>query len=120
VSGVILDKEGRVLLLKHRFWRGQRWGLPSGLALCGESPGAALRRELREETGLETRTVKLLKVRTKGRVTEFLLLAECTGEPEVKSAEIMEARFWDRRELPENLLASHRKELEEMGGEMEE
>ena len=115
VSAIVIDDEGKVLLLKHRFWKHQRWGLPGGLARRGETLSATLRRELREETGLDVRPAKLLQVNTaKGRLAEFILLAECAGEPEAKSAEIMDARFWERTELPENLLPAHRALLEEI------
>ena len=115
VAGVILDKRSRVLLLKHRFWRGQRWGLPGGLARRGETLAATLRRELREETGLDVRPSKLLRLTTTGgRLAHFILLAESEGEPEVRSAEIMDARFWERTELPENLVPAHRELLEEI------
>jgi ADP-ribose pyrophosphatase YjhB (NUDIX family) len=116
VSGIIVDERGRVLLLKHRFWKGQRWGLPGGLARHGETLAATLRRELREETGLEVRPSRLLRVNTtRGRLAEFILLAECAGEPRVRSREIMDARFWERTELPENLLEAHREMLEGKG-----
>jgi ADP-ribose pyrophosphatase YjhB (NUDIX family) len=112
VSGIILDGEGRVLLLKHRFWIGQRWGLPGGHARRGETPGATLRRELMEETGLAVRPTRLLRVNTtRGWLTEFILLAEAEGAPEARSAEIMEARFWEVGELPGDLLPSHRELL---------
>jgi 8-oxo-dGTP diphosphatase len=108
VSGIILDREGRVLLLKHRFWIEQRWGLPGGLARHGETPGATLRRELMEETGLDVRPMRLLRVNTtRGRLAEFILLAECDGKPVAKSAEIMDARFWAVDALPGDLLQSH-------------
>ena len=109
VSGVILNKEGRVLLLKHRFWKQQRWGLPGGHAIHGETLGATLRRELREETGMEVFPKKLLSVSTRyGLQSQFFLLAETSSQPEIKSIEIMDARFWTLAELPENLLPSHR------------
>jgi 8-oxo-dGTP diphosphatase len=111
VSGVILDHQGRVLLLKHRFWKDQRWGLPGGHAHRGESIEETLRRELREETGLDVRPVKLLRVSARHLRTEFLLLAECDGEPAVKSHEIMDARFFSRSELPEDLLDTHREAI---------
>ena len=115
VAGVILDKRGRVLLLKHRFWKQQLWGLPGGHARHNETPGATLRRELREETGLEVRATKLLRVTTNmGPLTQFILLAECDGEPEVKSAEIIEAGFFDWEKLPENIVPTHRAFLEQM------
>lgn len=115
VSGVILDKQGRVLLLKHRFWKQQQWGLPGGLAKHRETPAETLRREMREETGVEARPLKLLRVSaSQGRLAEFILLAECSGEPVPKSAEIIEARFWDTAMLPENMLEAHRALLGEL------
>ncbi len=115
VSGIILDPAGRVLLLKHRFWKDQQWGLPGGLAKRGESPAATLRRELIEETGLDVRPTKLVRVGTgRGGLTQFILLAEGAGEPRAKSVEIIEARFWERTELPENLLLAHRALLERL------
>ena len=113
VAGVIIDGQGRVLLLKHRFWKQQPWGLPGGMARKGETLAATLRRELREETGLEVRPSRLLQVNIhRDRLSTFILLAECAGVPEVKSAEIMEARFWDLAALPENLLPAHRELLQ--------
>jgi ADP-ribose pyrophosphatase YjhB (NUDIX family) len=113
VSAIVIDDEGKVLLLKHRFWKHQRWGLPGGLARRGETLSATLRRELREETGLDVRPAKLLQVNTaKGRLAEFILLAECAGQPHAASPEIMDARFWHRSELPEGILPMHRALLE--------
>ena len=116
VSGVILDDKGRILLLKHRFWKDQRWGLPGGLAKYGETLGATLKREMREEAALEVRPLKLIEVRTtRGRLAEFVLLAEANGEPRPMPPEIIEARFWAWPEdLPEDLLPSHREFLRQM------
>ena len=115
VSGIILDQNGRILLLKHRFWKRQRWGLPGGLAHHGETLAETLRRELLEETGMEVRPTKLLRLSTKQhRLAEFVLLAEPAGEPGALSSEIMEARYWEPDALPENLLPAHRRLLEEL------
>jgi ADP-ribose pyrophosphatase YjhB (NUDIX family) len=48
----ILRWEGRILLLRHEKPSGAVWLLPGGGVRLGESLVAALRRELREETGL--------------------------------------------------------------------
>ena len=114
VSGVVTDASGRVLLLQHRFWKGRRWGLPGGLACSGESLAETLRRELREETGLEIEPTRLLHARAGFRCrAEFVLLATCAEvTPAPRSPEILEARFWPLSELPENLLPSHRALLE--------
>jgi 8-oxo-dGTP diphosphatase len=115
VSGIILDERGRILLLKHRFWKGQQWGLPGGLAQHGETLAATLRRELREEAGLEVRPSRLLRVKTtRGRLAEFVLLAESAGVPEAKPPEIIDARFWELTALPENMHPGHRELLAEI------
>ena len=52
-GAVVQDEEGRVLLLHHRYRAGSGWGIPGGFLEKGEQPEEALRRELREEVGLE-------------------------------------------------------------------
>ena len=48
----ILRWKGRILLIRHDKADGEVWLLPGGGVRVGESLIAALRRELREETGL--------------------------------------------------------------------
>src|SRR5918912_3750917 len=67
----VLDAEGRVLLLKHAFRAGSGWGIPGGFLEKGEQPEAALRRELREEVGLELAGARLAFVRTLPRAQQI-------------------------------------------------
>jgi ADP-ribose pyrophosphatase YjhB (NUDIX family) len=50
VRGVVVDSEGRVLLVKHTYLHG--WWLPGGGVERGQTCEAALIREMHEEAGL--------------------------------------------------------------------
>src|SRR3977135_4246199 len=62
VSGVLFDDQGRILLLRHRYWRQGSWGLPGGWAKGGETLEQALGREVREETGYAVAVDRLLRL----------------------------------------------------------
>ncbi len=111
VSGVVFDHDGRVLLLRHRFWSGNPWGLPSGYARKGETWEEALAREVREETALDVEDVRLVGVRSGFRLrAEVYLTAELTDAspaPRVDGREVLEARAVPVDELPEGLRRLH-------------
>lgn len=63
-GAVVCDERGRVLLLRHVLRKGSGWGVPGGFLKSGEQPEEAIRRELREETGLELDSVEFAFIRT--------------------------------------------------------
>ena len=64
-AGVILERDGSVLLLRRAVEPGLgAWDLPAGYLDPGESPEEAARRETREESGLEVELVRLVGVYT--------------------------------------------------------
>lgn len=56
---VLIERDGRVLLGRRRFDPGRgKWDIPGGFLQEGEDALDGLRREVREETGLELGTVE--------------------------------------------------------------
>ena len=53
VRALVVDGDGRVLLVRFEFPAGTRWALPGGGLDAGESDHEGLRRELLEEIGLD-------------------------------------------------------------------
>jgi ADP-ribose pyrophosphatase YjhB (NUDIX family) len=63
VKCILRDGERRVLFVRHTYGNRRRWELPGGGLRRGEQPEPAVRREMREELGVE-----LLDLRPVGRV----------------------------------------------------
>lgn len=116
VSGVVFDRDGSVLLLKHRYWVGDPCGLPSGYANRGETWQQALAREVAEETGLHVSNIVLLSTRAGFRLrVEVCLAAEVAESAGMRldHAEILEARFVPPDQLPDGLRSSHREAIQQ-------
>jgi ADP-ribose pyrophosphatase YjhB (NUDIX family) len=111
VGATIFDDKGQILLLDHVFRPEGGWGIPGGFVNKAEEPEAALRRELREEVGIELRDVELLFARTlpgPGQI-EFYFRAKAIGRPEPCSFEIKSARWFSVDDLPIDLSKDQRR-----------
>jgi 8-oxo-dGTP diphosphatase len=104
-GAVITDRSGRVLLLKHRFRPGSGWGVPGGFLEKGEQPEDALRRELREEVGLEIENIRLLTARAvkNAKQIEIIFYCQAIGDTEALNFEIQKAAWFLPDELPPEL-----------------
>ena len=109
-GAVIVDARGRVLLLQHHFRPGSGWGIPGGFMQPGEQPETALRRELREELGVEIEQVELAFARALERYQQIELIFRCTvqGEMQLRQLEIAHAAWFALDKLPEGLSADQR------------
>jgi ADP-ribose pyrophosphatase YjhB (NUDIX family) len=105
VGAVIVDSRKRVLLLHHRFRPGAGWGIPGGFMRPREQPEEALRRELREEIGLEIEVIGVAFVRTlqKYRQVEIIFRCATKGIPLPQGFEITRAEWFDPNSLPDGL-----------------
>lgn len=106
-SAIVLDGRDRVLLARRGAdpFKGL-WDLPGGFCEPGESLEETLRRELREETGLESEVLGTLgsvpdRYGTDGVFTlnAFFLARLHEGTP-VAADDVAELRFFELAELP--------------------
>jgi ADP-ribose pyrophosphatase YjhB (NUDIX family) len=104
-GAIVLDSNDRVLLLQHRFRGGSGWGIPGGFIKPGEQPHEAMRRELREEVGLEVMDVRIVGSRTFKKVKQIEILFCCrtNADAEPRSAEIKKADWFSLDQLPPGL-----------------
>ena len=100
---VAVNAAQEVLLIRHSYGS-PVWMLPGGGVGRGETPIAAARRELAEETGCRlarARYVAMTREVWHGALNEVHVIAGCTADsPVVDAREIMEARFFALDALP--------------------
>jgi 8-oxo-dGTP diphosphatase len=120
VGVIVTDREGKVLLLEHIFRPASGWGIPGGFVEHGEQPEAAIRREIREETGIELENVRMLRVRTTQRHVEILFRAEATDPGRVKSREIKSLGWFAADAMPDGMSPIQKSLIEKvLGGEFD-
>jgi ADP-ribose pyrophosphatase YjhB (NUDIX family) len=105
VGAVVIDSRKRVLLLHHRFRPGAGWGIPGGFMRAREQPEEALRRELREEIGLEVEIAGVAFIRALQKYQQVEIIFRCApgGIPIPRSFEIGRAEWFDLNSLPDGL-----------------
>ena len=118
-DAVVFDDAGRVLL-QHRA-DFDMWGLPGGSIEAGETLIEAIVREVKEESGLDVKVVKLIGAYSEpeftttrypdGNVVHYVSLTfECRvtgGTLRPQRGESKAVRFFDPHDLPEPLLRDH-------------
>lgn len=122
---VIVDEQGRLLLEERRFPAGA-WGLAGGLMELGESTEDVARREVFEETGLVVDALKLIDVYSGANhfvkaengdeyfvVTAAYFAETYKGELTVDELESISFGFFYPHELPERIVKSHRRIIDE-------
>ncbi len=112
VNAIIFDGSRVLLCLRRDI---EWWNLPGGGVEPGETVDEALRREVREETGLEVELERLVGVYSKPQKNEVVLVFRCrvTGGQLSATEEMAESRYFAPGELPRNTLPKHRQRIED-------
>jgi ADP-ribose pyrophosphatase YjhB (NUDIX family) len=102
VAAIIFDDEGQILLCEHTYRKFHPWGLPGGGLELGEDPEEGIRREVREETGLEVRVEKLLCAESAptNHHISLIYLCKIIGGLFRPNYEISQTRFFSLDAMP--------------------
>lgn len=107
VFATVCDDLGRVLLAHRRDC--DFWCQPGGDLEAGESPWQGMMREVREETGLEVRVIRLVGIYSWPAEDELILAFMCTvvSGTLATSDESDAVAFFPVNALPPNTFAEH-------------
>jgi ADP-ribose pyrophosphatase YjhB (NUDIX family) len=109
VRGAVFQ-DGKILLVQQR--ADGLWTLPGGWADVGESPSQAVVREILEESGFETRVVRVAAVYDRDHprhghlpepyhIYKLIFICELLGGAPVESYEIQRVGFFAEDEIPD-------------------
>ena len=122
-AGVILEQEGRVLMVKRRYApRAGAWCLPAGFMEYGETPERCAVREMEEETGLLVRLSGLFGVYAgmddpRSRAVLILYTARREGGRLRAGDDAIETKWFTPVRLPRAIaFAAHRQALQDYFG----
>lgn len=121
-AGVVLEKDGKILLLKRKVEPEMgKWCLPGGHIDFGETPEETVKREVKEETGLDADDFKLICYQTemgeyKGteqHYVAFFFSGKASGEEQPCPDEVEEIKWFALEEAMKiDLAFSHNEVLE--------
>ena len=100
VVAAVIEYQDRVLLARNAAWPAGMFALVTGFLERDETPQAAVAREVKEETNLDTRAASLIGVYEFMRKNELIIAFHVRAEGEVRlSAELADYRLIEPAKL---------------------
>ena len=100
VLAAVIEYEGKVLLARNAAWPSKMFALITGFMEAGETPEGGIEREIKEETSLDTQSLKLIGVYDFQRMNQVIIAyhAVCSGEVAL-SPELVDYRLYELDQL---------------------
>ena len=100
VLAAIVQLGDQVLLARNALWPGRRFALITGFMEAGETPEDGIRREIKEETNLDVRSLSLVGAYDFQRMNQVIIAYHARAEGEVRlSPELAEYKLFDLKDL---------------------
>lgn len=95
VLAAVVEYRGQILLARNAAWAGKMYALITGFMEAGETPQDGIRREILEETNLQTQALDLIGVYDFQRMNQVIIAyhARCEGEVRL-SPELVDYRLF--------------------------
>ena len=100
VLAAVIEYQGKVLLAQNAAWPGKMFALITGFMEAAETPQDGMRREIKEETNLDTSELNLIGVYDFQRMNQVIIAyhAVCHGEVKL-SPELVDYRLYEFDQL---------------------
>lgn len=100
VLAAVIEYEGRILLARNAAWTAKAYALITGFMEAGETPQEGIRREIAEETSLQTDTLELIGVYDFQRMNQVIIAyhAACSGTVQL-SPELVDYKLFRHEDV---------------------
>jgi len=95
VLAAVVEVEGQILLARNAAWSGRMFALITGFMEAGETPQDGIRREIKEETNLDTEALQLIGVYDFQRMNQVILAWHAVASGDIRlSPELLEYKLY--------------------------